>query len=118
MYVDGFVVPVPTRNLAVYEKMARQMGRIFREHGAIEFRECVGDDMETHCGLPFPRGIATKRGETVMFSWIAFRSKADRKRVNAAVMKDPRVEKMMAKTKMPFDPERMLYGGFKTIVDV
>ena len=114
-YVDGFVLPVPKKNLNIYRRMAQQAGRIWRGHGALEFRECVGDDLNVKMGLPFPRGIKTKPGETVVFSWITYKSRAHRDRVNAKVMKDPRFAKM-PKT-MPFGVKRMLYGGFKTIVE-
>jgi len=114
-YVDGFVLPVPKKNLGTYRHMARTAGKIWREHGALEFRECVGDDLNVKMGLPFPRGIKTKPSETVVFSWIIYKSRTHRDRVNARVMKDPRFAKM-PKT-MPFDVKRMLYGGFKTIVE-
>jgi uncharacterized protein YbaA (DUF1428 family) len=114
-YVDGFVLPVPKKNLGTYRRMARTAGKIWREHGALEFRECVGDDLNVKMGLPFPRGIKTKPSETVVFSWIIYKSRAHRDCVNAGVMKDPRFAKM-PKT-MPFDVKRMLYGGFKTIVE-
>jgi uncharacterized protein YbaA (DUF1428 family) len=114
-YVDGFVLPVPKKNLHVYRRMAQQAGRIWRDHGALEFRECVGDDLNVKMGLPFPRGIKIKPGETVVFSWITYNSRAHRDRVNAKVMKDPRFAKM-PKT-MLFDAKRMLYGGFKAIVE-
>lgn len=115
-YVDGFVLPVPKKNLAAYRQMARKAGRLWLEHGALEFRECAGDDLEVKMGRSFPRQLALKRGETVVFSWIVFASRADRDRVNAKVMKDPRIETMGGE--MPFDAKRMLYGGFKTIVDL
>jgi uncharacterized protein YbaA (DUF1428 family) len=114
-YVDGFVLPVPKKNLNAYRRMAQTAGKIWREHGALEFRECVGDDLNVKMGLPFPRAIKTKPSETVVFSWIVYKSRAHRDRVNAKVMKDPRLAKM-PKT-MPFDVKRMLYGGFKTIVE-
>jgi len=116
-YVDGFVLPVPKKNLPAYRRMAHEAGRIWREHGALEFRECVGDDLNVKMGVSFPRGIKVKRGETVMFSWIVFKSRSHRDRVNAKVMKDPRLAKMMGPNAMPFDPKRMLYGGFKILVD-
>jgi uncharacterized protein YbaA (DUF1428 family) len=96
--------------------MAQEAGRIWREHGALEYRECVGDDLDIKMAMPFPRGIRAKRGETVIFSWITYKSRAHRDRVNAKVMKDPRIAKMMV-TKSPFDPKRMIYGGFKVFVD-
>jgi uncharacterized protein YbaA (DUF1428 family) len=114
-YVDGFVIPLPKKNPDDYRRMAQQAGRIWRKHGALEFRECVGDDLNVKMGLPFPRGIKTKPGETVVFSWITYKSRAHRDRVNTKVMKDPRFAKM-PKT-MPIDVKRMLYGGFKTIVE-
>jgi uncharacterized protein YbaA (DUF1428 family) len=95
--------------------MAQKAGKVWRDHGALEFRECVGDDLNVKMGLPFPRGIKTKPGETVVFSWIVYKSRGHRDRVNAKVMKDQRIAKM-PKT-MPFDVKRMMYGGFKTIVE-
>ena len=116
-YVDGFVLPVPKRNLDAYRRMARQAGKVWKDHGALEFRECAGDDLETEMTVPFARTVGLKRGETVVFSWIVFKSRAHRDRVNAAVMKDPRMDKMMNTKSMPFDAKRMVYGGFKVIVD-
>ena len=117
-YVDGFVLPVPKKNLAAYRRMSAKAGKVWRELGALEYRECVGDDLATKMGVPFPRMAKVKRGETVVFSWIVYRSKAHRDRVNAKVMKDPRLAKMMKPgAPMPFDAKRMIYGGFKVIVD-
>ena len=116
-YVDGYVLPVPKKNLQAYRRMAQNAGRIWREHGAVEFRECVGDDLSVKMGMPFPRTVKVKRGETVMFSWIVFKSRAHRDGVNAKVMKDPRLARMMDPKSMPFDPKRMAYGGFKILVD-
>lgn len=116
MYVDGFVLLVPKKNLKAYAKMAAASGKIWKEHGALEFRECVSDDMQVHCGIPFPQLAKAKPTETVIFSWIVFKSKAHRDKVNAKVMKDPRLNQMMEGEKMPFDPERMAYGGFKVLV--
>jgi uncharacterized protein YbaA (DUF1428 family) len=115
-YVDGFVVPVPKDKVDAYRQMARKAGKIWREHGALEFRECVGQDLDVAFGLPFPRGIKLKRGETVMFSWIRYRSRAHRDRVNAKVMKDPRLASMDPDA-MPFDAKRMLWGGFEVLVE-
>jgi len=115
-YVDGYVLPVPKKNLQAYRRIARKAGRIWREHGALEFRECVGDDLSVKMGMPFPRMVKLKRGETVFFSWIVFKSRAHRDRVNAKVMKDPRLANMDPKS-MPFDVKRMSYGGFKILVD-
>ena len=115
-YVDGFVLPVPKKNLPAYRRMAQKAGRIWREHGALEFRECVGDDLAVKMGVPFPRLSKIKPGETVLFSWIVYKSRTHRDRVNKKVMKDPRMAKMMGP--MPFDVKRMAYGGFKTLVDL
>jgi uncharacterized protein YbaA (DUF1428 family) len=116
-YVDGFVLPVPKKNLAAYRRMAAKAGKIWREHGALDYRECVGDDLDVKMAMPFPRGIRIKPGETVVFSWILYKSRAHRDRVNAKVMKDPRVSGMCDMKDMPFDAKRMLYGGFKTLVE-
>lgn len=115
-YVDGFVIAVPKRNLATYRRISRKAGRIWREHGALEYRECVGDDLAIRFGLPFPRLARLKPGETVVFSWIVYKSRAQRDRINKKVMADPRLK--MDKTEMPFDVKRMSWGGFKTIVDL
>lgn len=114
-YVDGFVLPVPKRNVDAYRRMAQKAGKIWREHGALEFRECVGDDLKVKMGMPFPRMLKLKPSETVFFSWIVFKSRAHRDRVNAKVMKDPRLTNM--DQSMPFDAKRMGYGGFKILVD-
>jgi len=116
-YVDGYVLPVPKGKLQAYRRMALKAGEIWMEHGALEYRECVGEDLNVKMGKPFPKMIRTKPGETVVFSWIVFKSRAHRDRVNAKVMKDERLLKMMQTTSMPFDCRRMLYGGFKVIVD-
>jgi Uncharacterized conserved protein len=117
-YVDGFVLPVPKKNIPAYRRLAQKAGKIFHEHGALELRECVGDDLNVKMAVPFPRRIKLKRGETVVFSWIVFKSRAHRDRVNAKVMKDPRIAKMCDPKSMPFDCKRMVYGGFKVLVDV
>jgi uncharacterized protein YbaA (DUF1428 family) len=116
-YVDGFVLPVPKKSLAAYARMAKKASRIFREHGALEYKECAGDDLDVKIGLPFPRGIKTKSGETVVFSYIVYKSRAHRDQVNARIMKDPRIHGLCDPKNMPFDCARMLYGGFKTIVE-
>ena len=116
-YVDGFVLPVPKKNLQAYRRLAQKAGKIWREHGALEFRECVGEDLDVKMGAPFPRRIKLKPGETVMFSWIGFKSRAHRDRVNAKVMKDPRTKDICDPRDMPFDVKRMTYGGFKILVD-
>jgi uncharacterized protein YbaA (DUF1428 family) len=115
-YVDGFVLAVPKRNIDAYRRMAMMGGKIWREHGALEFRECLGDDMAVKMGMPFPRMMKIKPNETVVFSWITFKSRAHRNSVNAKVMKDPRLGDMDPKS-MPFDMKRMAYGGFKILVD-
>lgn len=115
-YVDGFVIPIPKKNIPAYRRIARKAGSIWREHGALEYRECVGDDLDVKTLVPFPRSVKCKPGETVVFAWIMFRSRAHRDRVNAKVMKDPRLAKMMEGVAMPFDVKRMVYGGFKTMV--
>ena len=117
-YVDGYVLPVPKKNLPTYRRIAQKAGKIWREHGALEYRECSGDDLKVKWGVPFPRQIKTKPGETVVFSWVVFKSKADRNRVNAKVMKDPRLASMMDMSAMPFDTKRMVYGGFNVLVDL
>lgn len=115
-YVDGFVLPVPKKNLKAYFQMAKKAGKIWREHGALEYRECVGDDLKVKMGLPFPRLAKLKPGETVVFSWIVYKSRAHRDRVNAKVMKDPRMSGICDEKSMPFDVKRMAYGGFKVVV--
>jgi uncharacterized protein YbaA (DUF1428 family) len=118
-YVDGFVIPVPKRNVPAYRRMAQKAGRVWREHGALQFVECVGDDLDVKgMGATFPRRMALKRGETVFFSFIVYKSRAHRDRVNARVMKDPRLSSMMEGKAMPFDVKRMLYGGFKALVNL
>ena len=117
-YVDGFIVPVPKRKLGAYRSMARKAGKIWREHGALEFRECAADDVKPGKLTSFPQSVKLKPGEIVMFSWIVFKSRADRDRVNKKVMKDKRLASMMDPKAMPFDAKRMIYGGFKTLVDL
>ena len=117
-YVDGYVLPVPDKNLQAYRRMARKAGKVWRDHGALEYRECAGDDLHVKGLVTFPRMTRLKRGETVVFSWIVFRSRAHRDRVNAKVMKDPRLAKMMDPKAMPFDVKRMVYGGFTVLVDL
>lgn len=117
-YVDGFVIPVPKKNVPAYLRIARKAGKVWRDHGALEYREAVGEDLETKIGPGFPRGIKANKGETVVFSWIVYRSRAHRDRVNAKVMKDPRLAAMMDDDAMPFDVRRMIYGGFTVRVDL
>jgi uncharacterized protein YbaA (DUF1428 family) len=117
MYVDGFIVPVPKKKLGAYRRMAAKSGKIWREHGALEFRESVADDVKLGKRTSFPRSVKRKPGETVVFSWIVYKSRADRDRVNAKVMKDKRLAAMMNPKSLPFDAKRMIYGGFKVLVD-
>lgn len=116
-YVDGFVIPMPRKNVAAYQKMARRAGKIWREHGALQYLECVGDDLNVKMiQATFPKLVKLKPRETVVFSWIRYKSRAHRDRVNAKVLKDPRLAGMG--NEMPFDPKRMSYGGFKTLVEL
>ena len=117
MYVDGFVLPVPKRNLAAYRKMAKLGAKVWKDHGAVDYQECVGDDLHIPGMYSFPRLAKAKSGETVFFSFIVYRDRAHRDRVNAKVMKDPRLAAMCGK-KMPFDMKRMAYGGFKQFVGI
>jgi uncharacterized protein YbaA (DUF1428 family) len=117
MYVDGFVIPVPKKNLKAYAGMAKQAGKIWMEHGALQYCECAGDDINPAYGVPFGKTVKLKEGETVVFAWIVFKSRAHRDRVNAKVMKDPRLTQGLPK-EMPFDMKRMVYGGFKAIVEM
>jgi uncharacterized protein YbaA (DUF1428 family) len=116
-YVDGFVIPLPRKNLAAYKKMARLGCTVWMESGALEYRECIGDDLDVKFGLPFPKLAKVKAGETVVFSWIVYKSKAHRDAVNKKVMADPRIKKMMSAKKNPFDMKRMAYGGFSVMVE-
>jgi uncharacterized protein YbaA (DUF1428 family) len=117
-YVDGFVLSVPKKNLDAYRRMSVKAGKVWREHGALEYLECVGDDLAIKSGLPFTKLAKPRTGETVVFSFIVYKSRAQRDRVNAKVMKDPRIAASMDMKKMPFDVKRMSYGGFKVIVDL
>jgi uncharacterized protein YbaA (DUF1428 family) len=113
-YVDGYVMPLAKKKLKAYVRLARMAKRVWLKHGALDYKECVGDDLEVKWGRPFPRLVKLRRGETVVFSYVVFRSRAHRDRVNARVMKD--MEKMGAIKDMPFDPKRMVWGGFKVLV--
>lgn len=117
-YVDGFVVPVPKNKLEAYRRMARKAGKIWLEHGALQFRECVADDVKPGKQTSFPQSVQLKRGETVFFSYIVYRSRAQRDRVIEKVLNDPRLASMMKADGMPFDSKRMIYGGFKVLVDL
>lgn len=117
-YVDGFIVPVPKSSLDAYRHMAQESGKIWREHGALEFRECVADDVKMGTLTSFPRSVQLEADETVVFSWIVFESRAERDRINAKVLKDPRLTSMMDTKAWPFDAKRIIYGGFEVLVEV
>ena len=116
-YVDGFIVPLPKKNLKAYRAMAKKAGKVWREHGALDYRECIADDVKVGKRTSFPRSVKMKKNETVVFSWVVYKSRADRDRCVAKVMKDKRLAAMMNPKAMPFDGKRMIYGGFKVIVE-
>jgi len=116
-YVDGFVVPLPKKNLAAYRALAKKAAKVWREHGALEVRECIADDVKVGKWTSFPRSVKMKKNETEVFSYIVYKSRADRDKCLAKVMNDPRLAKMMNPKAMPFDGKRMIYGGFKVIVE-
>lgn len=117
-YVDGFVVPVPKENLEKYREIASNAGAVWREHGALEYRECVADDVKPGELTSFPQSVRLESNETVIFAWIVFESRRHRDEVNAKVMSDPRISQMQDPSKMPFDMKRMFFGGFEVIVDL
>jgi uncharacterized protein YbaA (DUF1428 family) len=117
-YVDGFIVAVPKTNVDAYKRLARKAGKIWKEYGALEFKECIADDVKKGKLTSFPRSVKMKPNETVFFSYIVYKSRRDRDRINAKVMKDKRLAGMMAMKDMPFDGKRMIYGGFKVSIDV
>lgn len=117
-YIDGFVIPVPKKKLSAYFRMAKKASKIWMEYGALDYRECVGDDLDIKFCLPFPKGIKLKPGETVVFSFIVYKSRQQGDQVNAKIMKDPRITAMCDPKDMPFDCKRMLYGGFKAVVEI
>ncbi len=117
-YVDGFVVPVPLRNLDAYRRMAEQAGKLWMEHGALQYWECTGDDVKPGKVTSFPQSVQLQEGEVVVFSWILYNSREHRDSVNAKVMEDPRMKDMMDPKSMPFDGKRMFWGGFKTLVEM
>jgi uncharacterized protein YbaA (DUF1428 family) len=116
-YVDGFVTPVPKRKLAAYRRISQKIGKVWRDHGALEFRECIADDVKWGKRTSFLRAVKQKSGETVFFSYVVYKSRADRDRVNKKAMKDKRVAAMMDPKTLPFDAKRMIWGGFKVVVD-
>ena len=115
-YVDGFVLPVPKKNAELYRKLARKAGKVWMDHGALAYRECIADDVKPGKYTSFPQSVKLKPNETVWFSWIVYKSRRHRDQVNAKVMKDPRLNDMMSLKDMPFDGKRMIYGGFKVSV--
>ena len=115
-YVDGFVVPVPKKKLAEYRRMAQKAGKVWREHGAVAYTECVADDVKPGKLTSFPQAVKLKPGETVIFAWVVYKSRAQRDRVNARVMADKRLAGMMDTKSLPFDAKRMIYGGFESLV--
>jgi uncharacterized protein YbaA (DUF1428 family) len=117
-YVDGYVLPVPKKNLGAYRRMAQKACKIWREHGALEYIECVADDVKPGKHTSFPQSVKLKPAETVVFAYIVYKSRADRDRVNAKVTKDPRLANMIDPKDMPFDAKRMFWGGFKVLVDI
>ena len=116
-YVDGYVLPVPKKNVKAYIQIAKKAGKIWREHGALDYKECLADDLRAPGLVPFNKIVKQKAGETVFFAYVVFKSRAHRDQVNKKVMKDPRLHKMMEGKPMPFDHRRMVYGGFKVKVD-
>ena len=117
-YVDGFLLPVPKKNIDKYRRIAEKAGKVWLEHGALEYRECAGDDLNVKGISSFPAMLKPKPGETVVFSWIVYKSRSHRDQVNKKVMSDTRIKDMMDSKSMPFDVKRMLYGGFEVIVDL
>jgi uncharacterized protein YbaA (DUF1428 family) len=118
MYVDGFVLPVPKKNKQAYMRMARQAGKVWREHGALDYVECVADDVKPGKHTSFPQSVKLKPGEVVWFSWIVYKNRKHRDAVMKKVMKDKRLASMMDPKSMPFDGKRMFYGGFKTMINL
>jgi uncharacterized protein YbaA (DUF1428 family) len=117
-YVDGFLLPVPKKNHEAYRQLARKSGKVWREHGALAYVECLADDVKPGKWTSFPQAVKLKPGETMWFSWIVYRSRKHRDRVLAKVMKDKRLASMMDPKAMPFDGRRMMWGGFKVMVDL
>ena len=117
-YIDGYLLVVPKKNVKAYKRMATTAGKVWREHGALEYKECVADDINVKWGAPYPKLLKLKAGETVFFSYIVYKNRKDRDRINAKVMKDPRLAPGMNEKNMPFDMKRMSMGGFKPLVDL
>ena len=118
-YVDGFIVAVPKKNLDAYVRLSKKCGKVWREYGALDYREWVADDVKVGKLTSFPRSVKLKPGETVIFAWITYKSRAQREKINAKVMSDPRLKSIMgSEAKPPFDGKRMIYGGFESLVKV
>jgi len=117
-YVDGMIIPVPKKKLSAYRAMSKKFGRVCREHGALEYRECVADDVKVGKRTSFPRSVKLKPGETVVFAWVVYKSRAQRDTATVKIMKDKRLATMMNPKSMPFDGKRMIFGGFKTFVSL
>lgn len=115
-YVDGFLLPIPKKKIAAYKVIAKKAAKIWLDHGALEYRECIGEDLAIKGMIPFTDSAKSKAGETVVFAWIVYKSRAQRDRVNAKVMSDPRMSKICDPKNMPFDCKRMAYGGFEVLV--
>jgi uncharacterized protein YbaA (DUF1428 family) len=115
-YIDGFVLPLPVKNLATYRKMAKLFGKVCREYGALEYRECIADDVKPGKLTSFPQSVYLKKGETVIFAYVVYKSRKDRDKINAKVFADPRLAKMMDPKNASFDGKRMFWGGFKNLV--
>ena len=115
-YVDGFVIPVPKKKMKAYLAMAKKASKVWMDHGAIDYHECAADDVKKGKWTSFPRSVKLKGGETVIFSWITYKSRKHRDQVLAKVMNDKRLAEMMNPKAMPFDGKRMIYGGFKTVI--
>ncbi|WP_374563460.1 DUF1428 domain-containing protein [Ideonella sp.] len=118
LYVDGFVIPLPLDKLADYKRLAKKAGKVWMEHGALQYTECVADDVKLGKTTSFPQAVKLKEGEVVVFSWIVYKNRRERDRINKLVMSDPRLADMMNPAAMPFDGKRMFWGGFKTIVEL
>jgi uncharacterized protein YbaA (DUF1428 family) len=116
-YVDGYVIPIPKKNIDAYRRVAQKAGKIWREHGALQYFECVGEDLRVKWGVPFPKTLKSKPSETVIFSFVVFKSRPHRDKVNTKVMKDKRLTDMASECAKLFDCKRMVYGGFKVLVD-
>jgi uncharacterized protein YbaA (DUF1428 family) len=118
MYVDGFVLPIPKKSRAAYTKMARTAGKVWREHGALDYKECIADDVKPGKWTSFPQSVKLKKNEAVWFSYIVYKNRKHRDRVLAKAMKDKRLAGMMDPKKLPFDGKRMIFGGFEVVVDL